>query len=56
MVNKLVVPQGISVHSNSHCVAFNSIPNNPPRPHGSIGSVQDLRTGGRWFDLRARDL
>ena len=22
--------------------------------HSLVGSIQDLRTGGRWFDLRAR--
>ena len=28
------------------------IPLRGPGPCGSVGSVKDLRTGGRWFDLR----
>ena len=24
----------------------------PAEPHSSVGSVADLRTGGRWFDPR----
>ena len=24
----------------------------PAEPHSSVGSIQDLRTGGRWFDFR----
>ena len=24
----------------------------PAEPHSSVGSTQDLRTGGRWFDSR----
>ena len=25
---------------------------NPAKPHSLVGSVADLRTGGRWFDAR----
>ena len=25
-------------------------------PHGLVGSVQDLRTGGRWFDPQGRPI
>ena len=27
-------------------------PSSPAKSHSSVGSVADLRTGGRWFDPR----
>ena len=37
------------------CMETNTINNSLSRiavPHSSVGSVQDLRAGGRWFDSR----
>ena len=49
--------------SNSLCIlvvsvvsATSSIPVSPAEPHSSVDSVQDFRTGGRWFDPRARPI
>ena len=32
-----------------HITIFNTLNS---EPHSAVGSVADLRTGGRWFDLR----
>ena len=31
---------------------FGSIRSSRAEPHSSVGSIADLRTGGRWFDPR----
>ena len=37
-------------------LVFHIINIHPVQPHSLVGRVQDLRTGGSWFDLRARPI
>ena len=50
----------LKVRKSRFCVGgggnFISNTGNPvAEPHSSVGSTQDLRTGGRWFDPRVED-
>ena len=36
----------------TYCTDYNEVHGDPPMPYSSVGSVQDLSSGGCWFDPR----
>ena len=51
MIEKKNVKRGVKRHSIDQHIHPSTYPS-IPEPHSPVGSVADLRTGGRWFDPR----